>query len=386
MSEVPRWRRVVGAFLLVVGCVLVPISLSAVWVRSTLLNTDRYVSTVGPLASNPQIQQALADDITNAVFTRVNVEKKVADALPSKAGFLAAPIAAQIQNFTDQAALRLVESSQFQTLWENANRRAHPQVVKVLTGGGPRVSTKDGTVSINLQQIFDNVKSKLDAKGITIFDQVTLPTGHQEFVLFQSKLLSQVQGLVNVLQTLAWVLPFLAVACLGGAIGLSGRRRRTLERAAIGVGLAVGVQLVVLRAGRSLYLDAITTKQLPRGAAGAVWDQITHSLRVWSIVIAVLAIVVALAAWVVGRRSANQSAGSDTEAAEHPAGPFAGFVARTKPVLRGVGVAVAFVVLIAWNNPTALVVVVVGVMLVVYLAVIEFFGRQVKGEPSAVAT
>ena len=386
MSDVPRWRRVLGAVLLVVGCVLVPVSLSAVWVRSTLLNTDNYVSTVGPLASNPQIQQALADDITNAVFTRVNVEKKVADALPSKAGFLAAPIAAEIQNFTDQAALRLVQSSQFHTLWENANRRAHPQVVKVLTGGGPRVSTKDGTVSINLEQIFDNVKTQLDARGISIFDKVTLPAGHQEFVLFQSKLLAQVQGLVDLLQTLAWVLPVLALACLAGAIGLSERRRRTLERGAIGVAFAVAFQLVLLRAGRSLYLDAITTKALPRGAAGAVWDQITHSLRVWSIVIAVLAVVVAVAAWIVGRRSATGSADSDAETTEHPAGPVVGFVARTKPALRGVGLAIALIVLIAWNNPTLLVVFIVGVLLVIYLAAIEFLGRDLTSEPDPVAT
>ena len=385
MSDVPRWRRVLGVFLLVVGCVLVPISLSAIWVRTTLLNTDTYVSTVGPLASNPQIQQALADDITNAIFTRVNVKQKVADALPSRAGFLAAPIAAEVQTVTDQAALRLVESSQFHTLWENANRRAHPKVVNVLTGGGSRVSTKDGTVSINVEQIFDNVKTKLDARGISIFDKVTLPVDRQEFVLFQSKLLSQVQGLVDLLQTLAWVLPVLALACLAGAIGLSPRRRRTLERAAIGVAFAVGVQLVLLRAGRSLYLDAITTKALPRGAASAVWDQIMHSLRVWGIVVGVLAVLVAGAAWVIGRRSPERAAGSDAEATGHPAGPVGGFVARNRPVLRGVGLAIALVVLIAWNNPTLLVVLIVGVVLVIYLAAVEFLGRH-EGEPTAATT
>jgi hypothetical protein len=53
MSDVPRWRRIVGTILLVVGCVLVPLSLSAVWVRNTLLDTDNYVSTVGPTSSRP---------------------------------------------------------------------------------------------------------------------------------------------------------------------------------------------------------------------------------------------------------------------------------------------------------------------------------------------
>src|SRR5436190_406206 len=258
MSEVPRWRRVVGALLVVIGCVLVPISLSAVWVRNTLLDTDHYVSTVGPLASDPQIQRALANKLTNAIFTRADVNAKIAAALPPRAAFLAAPVANALRTTTDQAALRLVESSRFQTLWENANRRAHGAVVNVLTGGGTRVSTENGTVAIDTGQIVDNVKAKLDAKGIDIFDRVTLPAGKQQFVLFQSDELADVQGLVDLLQTIAWVLPFLAVACFAGAVGLSRNRRRTIQRGAIGVAVAVGVQLVLLKTGRSLYLDAVT--------------------------------------------------------------------------------------------------------------------------------
>jgi hypothetical protein len=303
MNEVPRWRRIVGVLLLVVGCVLVPISLSAVWVRNTLLDTDNYVSTVGPLASNPQIQQGLADRITNGVFTRVDVEKQVADALPPKASFLAAPIANALHSTTDQAALRLVESSRFQTLWDNANRRAHGAVVKVLTGGGSRVSTENGTVSIDIGEIFDNVKQKLDAKGITIFDNATLPASSQEFVLFQSKDLEQVQGLVDLLQTLAWVLPFVALVCFAGAIGLSKHRRRTIQRGAIGVAFAVAIQLVLLKAGRNLYLDAITTTKSTPGAAGAVWDQLTSFLRTSGLTTIVVALLIAIAAWVAGPSS-----------------------------------------------------------------------------------
>src|SRR5215213_1235624 len=81
-TGVPRWRRIVGTILLIVGCVLVPVSLTAVWVRNTLLDTDNYVSTVGPLASDPHVQQGIANRVTDALFANVDVEEKVADALP----------------------------------------------------------------------------------------------------------------------------------------------------------------------------------------------------------------------------------------------------------------------------------------------------------------
>src|SRR5262245_38149560 len=82
MSDVPRWRRIVGTILLVIGCVLVPLSLSAVWVRNTLLDTDNYVATVGPLASDPHIQQAVANRVTDALVNDATVQKKISDALP----------------------------------------------------------------------------------------------------------------------------------------------------------------------------------------------------------------------------------------------------------------------------------------------------------------
>lgn len=383
---VPRWRRVVSATLLVVGCVLVPVCLSAVWVRNTLLDTDNYVATVGPLASNAEIQQALADDIAAGIFVRVDVEKKVAEALPTKGDFLAAPIAGALNTLTNKAALQLLESDRFQTLWENANRRAHGLVEKALTGGGPRVSTKDGDVALDLKEVFGEVRQKLDAKGITIFDRVELPQKYQQFVLFQSNDLAQAQGGVDLLQTLAWVLPFILIASFAGAVALSSTRRRTILRAGIAVALVVGLQLVLLKAGRNFYLDAITSKQLPRGAAGAAWDQLTSFLRLSGTTMIVLALLIAIAAWVPGRsrmagrvrgvwQDALAGAGAKADDSGVATGSVAAFVARSKAPLRLAGVGIAILILIAWNHPKPGTVLGVGLLLLVYLGAVEFLGR-----------
>ena len=282
----------------------------------------------------------------------------------------------------------MTESDRFHTLWEKANRRAHEAVVNVLTGGGSRVSTENGTVAINTGQIIDNVKAKLDAKGITIFDDVKPPAGGQQFVLFQSGSLEQVQGLVDLLQTLAWVLPFVALACFAAAIGLSANRRRTIQRGAIGVAFAVAVQLVLLKAGRNLYLDAVTTKKSTPGAAGAVWDQLTSFLRTSGFAVVALALVIASAAWVVGPSSAatslrswwTRTLGTSSGDATAP-GRVATFVAHAKPLLRGIGIAIAFIVLIVWNHPSTLTVLFVAAALVAYLVVLELLGRSAANAP-----
>ncbi len=389
MSDVPRWRRIVGTILLVVGCVLVPLSLSAVWVRNTLLDTDNYVSTVGPLASDPHVQQAVANRVTDALVNDANVEKKIAAALPPRASFLAAPLEDGVRSAVDRAALRLAQSSRFETLWERVNRRAHAALVKVLTGGGSRVSTENGTVAVNVEQIVENVKQRLDAKGITVLDNVQVPPDKQQLVIVQSKDLEQVQGLVNFLQKIAWFIPLIALACFAGAIGLSGNRRRTILRGALGVAFAVAVQLVLLKAGRNLYLDAVTTKKSTPGAAGSVWDQLTSFLRTSGLTTIAVALVIAFAAWVVGPSSAAASVRGwwhrtfgTARGSGADAGPVASFVARSKTLLRGIGVAIAFLVLIVWNHPTALTVLVVAIVLVVYLAVLELLGRNATGVPA----
>ena len=389
MSDVPRWRRIVGTILLVVGCVLVPLSLSAVWVRNTLLDTDNYVSTVGPLASDPHVQQAVANRVTDALVNDATVEKKISAALPPRASFLAAPLTDGVRSAVDRATLRLAQSSRFATLWERVNRRAHEALVNVLTGGG-RVTTQNGTVAVNVEQIVENVKQRLDTRGITVLDDVQVPPDKQQLVIVQSKDLEQVQGLVDLLQTIAWVLPVLALACFAAAIGLSGNRRRTIIRGAIGVAFAVAVQLVLLKAGRNLYLDAVTTKKSTPGAAGAVWDQLTSFLRTSGLTAIAIALVIAFAAWVVGPSSAavsvrgwwHRAFGTARGSGAEAPGPVAVFVAGHKALLRGIGVAIAFLVLIVWNHPTALSVVVVGIALVVYLAVLELLGRNATGVPA----
>jgi hypothetical protein len=386
--DIPRWRRIVAAVLLVVGVLLVPLSLSAIWVRNTLLDTDQYVSTIGPLAGNSEIQQGLADRVTTALFADGNVEKKIAEALPPRADVLAAPISSGLEGVADRAALRLFQSDRFQTVWENVNRRAHTAVVKVLTGGGSRVSTNDGTVSVNIEQIFTNVKKRLDARGITVFDDAQLPAKYQSVVLIQSKQLEEAQGFVDLLQKMAWVLPVIALVCIGGAIALSRDRRRRIMRAGIWVAVAVALQLALLSVGRNFYLEAITNSGVRKGSAGAVWDQLTSFLRQSGTTVIVLALVIAIAAWIAGpSRLATRIRGLWTNAlggrSDVEAGPVATFVARSKTPLRVAGAGVALAILILWNHPKPVTVLGVGILLLVYLAVIELLGRGASAPAGA---
>src|ERR1035441_4633732 len=130
----PRWKRISSLVLVIVACILSVLSVVTVFARNQLLNTDTYVNTVAPLASNPAIQTQVAKQVSENLITRTDVETRVKDALPPKAGFLATPITSGLETVTNELALKAVQSKQFYTLWVAANRASHKQLLAVLTG------------------------------------------------------------------------------------------------------------------------------------------------------------------------------------------------------------------------------------------------------------
>jgi len=129
-----RWRRISSWVLVVLACILSVLSVVTVFARNQLLNTDTYVNTVAPLASNPAIQTQVAKQVSQNLITRTDVEARVKEALPPKAGFLATPITSGLETVTNELALRVVQSKQFYTLWVGVNRASHKQLVALLTG------------------------------------------------------------------------------------------------------------------------------------------------------------------------------------------------------------------------------------------------------------
>ena len=118
--------------------------------------------------------------------------------------------------------MSFLASDAFQKLWVELNRRAHKQLVKVLTGkGGKLVQTKNGQVVVNLAPALARVEQRLHDRGIDIFDRIPPSAIPSNFVILDSKQLKQGQRGVRLLKTLAIALPLLVLVLLAAAIALS---------------------------------------------------------------------------------------------------------------------------------------------------------------------
>jgi hypothetical protein len=70
-----RGGRWLGAVvLLLIAALLGGLAVTAVYLRSQVLNTDTYVATVAPLAQDPAVREQIATRLTNEIMTRTNVQ------------------------------------------------------------------------------------------------------------------------------------------------------------------------------------------------------------------------------------------------------------------------------------------------------------------------
>jgi len=371
----------VALLMFVIGTLLVPIAISGLWARNLVVNTDRYVETVAPLSSDPAIQDAVINRTSDAVTEAVDVPKLVDDAIGPKGKVLAAPLEAAVGSVVTTATGKLVRSKQFSSVWAGANRRAHSQLVKVLTGTKPGPAA---AVIVDLQGVSNKVTDNLRSAGITVASTNTKgPNASIE--LYSQAQLEKIRGSFHLVEMFASALPWVALLLLGLAVVVAPDRRRGLMGLGLALAVGSGLLLLVFAVGRAIFLDAVPVGG-STAAAAAVFDTMVRFVRGGTRTVLAAGVVVAIAAWLFGPSKlpvrirgvvsrATSSAGDSAAAHGASSGAVGRWLAQNLGVARGgVGVLCA-VTLVAWSQPTAAVVLWIGVAALVALVLIEVLAR-----------
>jgi hypothetical protein len=387
------WRWSLATALIVLGSLLTPLAVTAVWVNSQISDTDRYVATVAPLARDPALQRAVTDRITTEILNRIDLEgltNQAADALsqrgvPDAVGTalhgLAKPIANGVQGWVHDQVGRLVASDEFARAWTEANRTAHAQLVAALTGSRSSAIVVEGeTVSVRLATFIEAVKQRLIANGFTIAQKI--PTVNAEFVIFKSADVVRAQRAFRLLNAFGTWLPIIALVLLAAGVLAAPGKRRALIGAALGVALGMVLLGGTLAILRPLYLNAVPESVLPTDAAAVVFDQIVTHLRTALRTVLAVALIVLAAAYLSGpssaavatRRAVRRAIAYTRGGAGRlgfRTGPVGVWVGRHKRPLRWGTVALGVAVFVLWNYPTVGVAVAIALCMLLVLVLIE---------------
>ncbi|WP_234443768.1 hypothetical protein [Streptomyces sp. NRRL B-24484] len=399
-----RWRTSGAVVLIVIASLLSILSVMAVWTANFVGDTDRYVQTVAPLATEPDVQDAITNRVTTVVLDQIDVnalvkqlsdtaaQQGVPENLSNLIGNLSGPIKSGLTDLVSSTVHKVVTSDQFATLWVDANRLIHSTLDKALTGkGGGTVKLENNQVSIDLAPVIAKVKTQLVDSGLSVASKI--PDVHTNFVIFSSKDVGKIRTYFRLLEIMGNWLPILTVIVAAGGVFLAVNRRRALIGAAIGIALAMLLIGVVLTIFRAYYLD-----HLPPGAnqaaAGTVYDTLIRFMRASIRAIGAVAVVTAVGAFLIGpskpavavRTACRRIIASLRDALYSlgmKLGPVGPFVHRWKRWIGVVILLIGALILATWSYPTWAVVLWITFFVALGFAIREFLDTGPEGDRGA---
>ncbi|WP_353510590.1 hypothetical protein [Intrasporangium sp.] len=303
------WRAAAAAILLVLGVILVPVTAVSWWVRGTLTDTDKYVAAVGPLASDPQVQAAVTDQVTDRVMTRIqslNLAQEATDALIARgvppqiaaaASLIASPIREQTTNLVHRVVGEVVSSEAFATVWTDANRVVHTQLLRLLNGETSALQQNEsGQLVLNLSAISGPLRTQLVAAGVPGADKI--PDINAQVVVGDGTRIERAQDAYRLVKGIPVLLLILTILLLGLGIFFSRRRLRATLFTLAGIVVAMLIALTAARVGQDFAVDNL--RQDVRGAAQAMVTIVTDRLRTILRVVAWVALIALVVALVSG--------------------------------------------------------------------------------------
>lgn len=392
------WRTPIAVVLIILGCVLAPVSLVGIGLSNQLSSTSRYVANVAPLVHEPAIQNALTDKLTTEITGRINVTAYTNQAATlltnrglTRVGTLlksfGPSITSAVDGYIHTQVHRLVTGPRFARTWIQVNTVAHQELVKALSGQGhSAIKVSNGEVVIDLAPFIAIVKQDLSARGFTLVNKI--PAVHPTFALFSARYLVKAQGAYRLINDLKFALPIVTLLLIGLGVYIAPGHRRAL----VGAGLGFAASMLVLGLGltlfRSIYLNSVPPAVLPSDAAAVLFDTLVRYLRDALRTLLVAGLVIAAGAFFTGpsvtavqtRRGLSSGLGwirSSGERLGVSTGPVGVWTYLHRKGLRVGAVALAALIFVFTGRPTSLDVILIAVLLLAVLGLIELLGRPV---------
>ena len=293
-----RWRLGLTRAFAVLGTVTLLLSVTAGWVRSTVMNTDDYLAAVSDLPSQPAVAHLIAANITDAVVEQgvPLLQAQIKD--PSLSALI--PFAAEgLRPQIEQAVQKGVSSPQFKTVWVMANKQTHALLIKILQGetiagvetGGNEIVVNVGNIASTLLPSLGNSSFGKTLVKIAKNGEIRIPMPAE---------IVQARAQIRLANQYYALLVLLTVLLLAAAVLLSDRPRRMAQRmgwwiAGTALAFIVAIRIAIATSAGSI-IDSDTS-----AAAREVASALTAGLVQSSITTMLLAALTAAAATYIGR-------------------------------------------------------------------------------------
>jgi hypothetical protein len=323
-------RRIGVAALLVLGTLFWTAFGLGLWAQRQALDTDNWVDTSAELLEDEEIRTALAVFIVDQLYDSQAVQDRLEEVLPPRLEGLAAPAAAGLKEVATRNAPRVLGTAAALNAWEQANRTAHDTLLDIVENG---VLGRD--VSLDLKSLVEQVA---EGTGLPASAADRLPPGVANLKVATPDELQTIRDLLNLFETLVWVLLGLALLSFAGAVALAPDRRRTVLNLGACLILAGIAMLAVRRLAGRIVEDSLAEAPNAHAVAGDAWDIVTRLMVDVAQGSLLLGFFVMLGAWLVGP---GRRATAVRRFAAYPLREHAGYVRA--------GLATLILLLVLWG-------------------------------------
>ena len=280
-TQPPETRhRLAVRILVVLATILAFLAIFTSWVDRQALDTNEWVDTSGKLLQDKEISDALAIYSVDQLYASVDVARILKKQLPPDLQSVSSPLAAGVREFATRAAQQAFQSPRVQTLWADANRVAHSQLVAILEGKNEEITTQNGKVILDLRPIVLQLANRI---GLKKQAQQAIQKGESQGILkpsfarlqiADSQQLGTARTVTKLIEGLAWFFTVGTLALFALAAYLAGRGRRWVVVLGYGLGLmAAGLVAVAVRAAlQGPFVDSLAPTEDARVPAEHAWD------------------------------------------------------------------------------------------------------------------
>lgn len=302
-------RGFLSALLLLIGMVLVPAAVLSTWIRTTVLDTDSFVSLYQPVAGKSSFQTFIAGTVADTAAGAIkdsgalNAVGSSADQVDQFLGQFGIDLglSGTAEEWSNEAAtkvrqtvydqtMQLVQSSTFRDVWTESLRQVHSQVIEALDGSG------DGTLTVQAAPFVEMLRDDLKNQGYALATLIPIPDSGVQITIAQLQIDPRVQQAYVLLDEYGPWLPWAAGAVLLLGILLAGHRLRALSQAGFGVAILCGLLWWgAPRLGDSVVVDTMGS-QNGQSLAQLFWQTAITPLQELSLLVAAGALGVGVVA------------------------------------------------------------------------------------------
>jgi hypothetical protein len=294
-----RARHAASVILIVFVSILTPLVVTAGWAVTTVTNTDRFVSTMSALGTNPTITNYVAAQGAATIVQQVDVQKLLEEKLGSSAKVIAPFLVATIQQQLTKILATVLASPQFQSIWTDKIRLLHEAFVTAMTANTTKVQQASKLALDVTPQLLQAIDA-LDQRNIHVLDPARkYLTGdkHLLVTLAQGKQFHQVQVYFHLATTLRWALWVATLFLAVFAVLVDPKRRRSGFWLSVGVACSCVVMLALLSIGKQY---AMTHSPTPPDVANVIFSTLTSWLR-WELrAVVAIGLIAAAVLWFTG--------------------------------------------------------------------------------------